>query len=78
VLPDGFERKTGVTVACAGCGYGFDEDEFIQFFDSVEEAVNLATSAGWDELEDGRLLCGDRDEKHEELRRTVGVVDQDA
>lgn len=73
-LPAGFERKTGVSVSCAVCGYGFDEDEFIHFFDSAEEATDTAVGTGWDELTDGRLLCETSDDKHDELRRTVGIA----
>lgn len=70
-LPAGFERRTGVAVKCAACGYGFDEDEFIHFFDSPEEARDTVVGTGWDELKDGRVVCETRDEKHNELRATV-------
>lgn len=76
-LPSGFERKTCVTVACAACGYPYDEAEFTMHFPSAPEASNHVVSDGWDELKDGRLLCMRGDDKHEELRRTVGVIDPD-
>jgi len=76
-LPDGFQRKTCVTVACAVCGYAYDEAEFTMHFPSGAEASNHVVSDGWDELKDGRLLCMRGDEKHDELRRTVGVADPD-
>jgi len=77
-LPAGFERKACVTVACAVCGYPYDEAEFAMHFPSAPEASNHVTSDGWDELKDGRVLCMRGDDKHDELRASVGVVDQDA
>ncbi|MFF6829603.1 hypothetical protein [Streptomyces longwoodensis] len=76
-LPDGFERHACVTVKCAVCGYRYDETEYDHHFPSVGDAVDGAVGSGWDELKDGRVLCEATDEKHEELRRTVGVVDLD-
>lgn len=73
--PAGFERKTCVTVDCAACGYHYDETEFIHAFDSIEEATDTVVGAGWDELKDGRVLCDTYDEKHDELRRVVGLVE---
>jgi len=75
VLPDGFERKNCVTVACAVCGYQYDKAEFVTHFPSAEEAVSHVVGDGWDELNDGRVLCMRGDEKHDELRQTVGAVD---
>ncbi|MFF7485598.1 hypothetical protein ACFZBC_08880 [Streptomyces luteogriseus] len=77
-LPEGFERHTCITVKCAACGYRYDETEFDHHFPSLGDAVDGAIGSGWDELKDGRVLCESADGKHEELRRTVGVVDQDA
>ncbi|MFI1677017.1 hypothetical protein [Streptomyces sp. NPDC020607] len=77
-LPAGFKREACITVACAVCGYGYDETEYTHHFPSAGDARDEAVGAGWDELKDGRVLCEDRDEKHEELRSAVGVVDQDA
>jgi hypothetical protein len=77
-LPAGFKRTTAVTVDCAACGYHFDETEFIHAFDSIAEATSTVVGAGWDELEDGRVICEEQDEAHEVLRSEVGVVDQDA
>lgn len=74
-LPDGFERKACVTVECAVCGYPYDEAEFTMHFPSAGEAVNHVTSDGWDELKDGRVLCMRGDEKHDELRNTIGVTE---
>ncbi|GAB2731560.1 hypothetical protein [Streptomyces bullii] len=76
-LPAGFERHTCITVTCAACGYRYDETEYDHHFPSLGDAVDGAVGSGWDELKDGRVLCETVDEKHEELRRTVGVVDQD-
>jgi hypothetical protein len=75
VLPDGFERHSCVTVKCAACGYGYDETEYDHHFPGLGDALDGVIGAGWDELNDGRVLCETQDEKHEELRRTVGVVD---
>jgi len=75
VLPDGFERHACVTVKCAACGYPYDEAEFTHHFPSMGDALDGAVGGGWDELRDGRVLCETGDEKHDELRRTVGVVD---
>jgi hypothetical protein len=77
-LPAGFERKTCVTVACAVCGYQYDEAEFTMHFPSAADAVDHVVGDGWDELTDGRILCLRDDEKHNELRASVGVVDPDA
>ncbi|WP_435279129.1 hypothetical protein [Streptomyces sp. 1222.5] len=78
VLPDGFARHSCITVACAVCGYRYDEAEFDRHFPSVGDAIDGAVSSGWDELKDGRLLCEADDDKHDALRRTVGVADDDA
>lgn len=77
-LPAGFERKTCVTVACAVCGYQYDEAEFTMHFPSAGDAVDHVVGDGWDELTDGRILCMRDDEKHNELRDAVGVIDPDA
>jgi hypothetical protein len=74
-LPDGFKRHTCVTVACAACGYRYDEAEFVMHFPSEADARNGANGDAWDELADGRVLCMRGDEKHDELRRTVGLAD---
>ncbi|RSN13770.1 hypothetical protein DMH25_08255 [Streptomyces sp. WAC 01325] len=74
-LPGGFERHACVTVKCAACSYPYDETEFTHHYQSMGDALDGAVGAGWDELRDGRVLCETGDEKHEELRRTVGVVD---
>ncbi|MFC9681320.1 hypothetical protein [Streptomyces sp. NPDC056948] len=76
-LPAGFERKSCVTVACAACGYPYDEAEFTMHFPSAREAADHVVGDGWDELKDGRVLCIRTDEQHDELRRTVGVIDPD-
>lgn len=78
VLPASFERITGLTVKCAACGYGYDEDEGTQLFDSISDATEAVVSAGWGELTDGRVLCEEQDDDHESLRKQVGVVAQDA
>jgi hypothetical protein len=78
VLPDGFERHTCVTVKCAACGYGYDETEYDHHFPGLGDALDGVIGAGWDELKDGRVLCEAQDEKHEDLRLTVGVVDPEA
>lgn len=75
VLPEGFERHTCITVKCTACGYVHDETEYTHHAPSIGDALNEVRGAGWDELQDGRVLCETRDEKHNELRRTVGVVD---
>lgn len=75
VLPDGFERHTCITVKCTACGYGYDETEYDHHFPGLGDALDGAIGAGWDELKDGRVLCEAQDEKHKELRHTVGVVD---
>jgi hypothetical protein len=77
-LPEGFQRKTCVTVACAVCGYPYDEAEFTMHFPSAAEASNHVVSDGWDELKDGRVLCMRGDEKHDETRRTVGLANRPA
>ncbi|MER5750666.1 hypothetical protein [Streptomyces sp. NPDC002088] len=77
-LPDGFERHTCITVKCAACGYGYDEAEYDHHFPSLGDALDGVVGAGWDELRDGRALCGTGDEKHDELRRTVGLVDDES
>lgn len=77
VLPDGFTRHSCITVACAVCGYRYDESEFDHHFPSAGDAIDGAVGSGWDELKDGRLLCEATDDKHEEVRRTVGVVKED-
>ena len=77
-LPDGFTRHSCVTVACAVCGYRYDEAEFAMHFPSAADAENHVTSDGWDELKDGRVLCMRGDEEHDELRNTVGVSDAPA
>jgi hypothetical protein len=76
-LPDGFKRHACVTVACAACGYPYDEAEFTMHFPSAPEASNRVVSDGWDELKDGRVLCMRGDDKHDQLRHTVGVIDPD-
>ncbi|MEU2426962.1 hypothetical protein ABZ619_39120 [Streptomyces sp. NPDC007851] len=76
-LPAGFQRHVCITVACAVCGYQYDETEFTMHFPSAAEAANQTVSDGWEELKDGRVLCMRGDEKHDELRQTVGVVDPD-
>jgi hypothetical protein len=76
-LPDGFERHTCITVKCAVCGYRYDESEYDHHFPGLGDAIDGAIGSGWDELKDGRLLCETSDEKHNELRQTVGVVDSD-
>lgn len=74
-LPDGFERQSCVTVKCAVCGYVYDETEYLHHFPTAGDATDGAVGAGWDELKDGRVLCETSDEKHDELRKTVGLVD---
>ena len=76
-LPGGFERKTCVTVACAVCGYPYDEAEFTMHFPSAAEASSHVVGDGWDELKDGRVLCMRGDDRHDELRAAVGVIDPD-
>lgn len=76
-LPDGCKRTACITVACAVCGYAYDETEFEHHFPSVGDALNAVVGAGWDHLKDGRVLCETFDQKHEELRSLVGVVDPD-
>ncbi|MGR3875738.1 hypothetical protein ACUXZZ_45215 (plasmid) [Streptomyces graminifolii] len=76
-LPDGFTRHTCVTVKCAVCGYGYDETEYDHHFPGLGDALDGVVGSGWDELKDGRVLCETQDEKHNELRQTVGVVDPD-
>jgi hypothetical protein len=77
VLPAGFESKTCVTVKCAVCGYPYDEAEFVMHFPSGRDAADHVVGDSWDELKDGRVLCMRGDEQHDELRNTVGVIDQD-
>jgi len=73
-LPEGFERHACVTVKCAVCGYHYDETEYDHHFPSVGDALDGAVGSGWDELKDGRVLCEDRDEKHEQMRQAVGIA----
>ncbi|MFJ7963178.1 hypothetical protein [Streptomyces sp. NPDC096324] len=74
-MPDGFEQKACVTVGCAVCGYRYDEAEFVMHFPSIAEASGHTVGDGWDELKDSRVLCMRGDEKHDELRASIGVVD---
>jgi hypothetical protein len=68
-LPDGFSRETCYVVACASCGYKFDEEEFTTVhFGSVTEATDEVRSVGWTVLTDGRVLCQVPDEDHSALR----------
>lgn len=76
-LPDGFERTTCVTIACAVCGYRYDEAEFVAHYPSAEDAMDGPRRDGWDVLKDGRVLCMSGEEKHDELRQSVGLVNED-
>lgn len=45
-------------VACAECGYRYDEDEWVSHFPSRADAVSAADDCDWHVLDD-RLLCPD-------------------
>ncbi|MFD3614453.1 hypothetical protein ACFWWT_04220 [Streptomyces sp. NPDC058676] len=70
-LPAGFRAEAVVAVKCAVCEYEFDENEsHTVLFPSVEQAHQVLRDHGWTVLTDGRAICDDEDDEHQDLHGT--------
>lgn len=55
-----FQTVKVIEIRCALCSYVYDEEgEGIGCFDSPEKAVKAVLMDGWEQLQDGRVICAD-------------------
>ncbi|MFD9061421.1 hypothetical protein ACFVZ3_07885 [Kitasatospora purpeofusca] len=62
------------TACCSVCGAAV-EDEFLPHYGSADAAVADAVDRDWRELSDGRLICDQDDEAHDDARAQAHTED---